>query len=121
MKYGYICPGCGPFDSEIPADNLGCRCGRIAKRNFQVSFDIRSARVMGGWDPVVGDYVANKNEWLSKLHEGQDRESEKLNMDVVLKTCDSRDNEGLAELHGWKDREADLENTHRVQHNRANA
>ena len=97
--YGYECPSCGPVTVDFPVPSVQCRCGRIAKRQWQVSFDRSSTKPYGHRDPVVGAYVSSKGEFDSLLSQGVDREAEKLQMDVKVATCDARDTDALAELH----------------------
>jgi hypothetical protein len=109
VQYAYECPACGPIESGVPGDEVQCRCGRRAARRFHVAINRSSLRQSGRWDPVVGEYVANDREFRDLLKKGVERESENLNMDVKIETCDARDTDALADLHGWKDRAADLE------------
>ncbi len=48
----------------------------------------------------MGRYVANEREFKSALAQGQERQAEKLGMDVKLETVDARDHDALAHLHG---------------------
>jgi hypothetical protein len=96
----YVCPRCGPFETEHAADALQCRCGRTAKRRWAVTFDRTSTKVNGRWDPVVGQYVSNEREFQDALSVARELQCDKLGMDVKLETLDARDQEGLAELHG---------------------
>ena len=98
--YLYVCPSCGPFESQLNADALQCRCGHSAKRRWAVHFDRTSTKVNGRWDPVVGQYVANEREFQSALSASRELQSEKLGMDVKLETVDARDTSALAEMHG---------------------
>lgn len=99
--YLYVCPSCGPYESQLAADALQCRCGHTAKRRFAVQFNRSSLGQQGRWDPVVGRYVANDREFRSALAEGVDRQSEKLNMDAKVVTVDARDRDALDSLHGY--------------------
>ena len=100
--FGYHCRSCGDFDlRDIAADKVHCRCGREAKRKYQVSVIASSLKHSGRWDPVVGQYVENDGQFRSLLHRGQDAQAEKLGMDVKLAEVDARDGEALAELHGY--------------------
>ena len=99
--FAYHCPSCGDFDLDgIAQDTISCRCGRTAKRKYQVTINGSSLKSQARWDPQVGAYVENDRQFRSLLRQGQERESEKLGMDVKLTTVDARDQEGLAELHG---------------------
>ncbi len=99
-NYLYVCPACGPFESQLSGDVLQCRCGKAARRRFAVQFNRSSLGQSGRWDPVVGRYVANDREFRSALAEGVERQSEKLSMDCKVETVDARDHDALASLHG---------------------
>jgi hypothetical protein len=100
--FAYHCPRCGDFDLDgIAEDTVACRCGRTAKRKYQVGVIASSLKAQDRWDPVVGAYVENDGQFRSLLAKGQDEQAEKLNMDVKLATVDARDKEGISELHGW--------------------
>jgi hypothetical protein len=115
--YLYVCSHCGPFETQLAADALGCRCGRTAKRRWAVHFDRTSTKVNGRWDPVVGQYVANEREFQDALSAAKELQADKLNMDVALETVDARDTSALDELHGRSaaERESDLEAVHKAQ------
>ena len=106
--YAYFCTGsCGEISSPVRADRITCDyCAMPAKRRFRVNVDRTSLKPTGGWNPVVGRYVANEAEF----------ESKRLGMDVKLETVDARDNEGVAELHGYTptQRSEDMEPTRRA-------
>jgi hypothetical protein len=110
--FGYHCRSCGDFDvADIAQDTIDCRCGRVAKRKFQIGVIGSSLKTSDRWDPVVGQYVKNDGHFRSLLAQGQEAQSEKLGMDVKLATYDARDQEAAAELHGHSldQRHADLE------------
>ena len=110
--FSYHCRHCGDFDVDgVAEDSISCRCGRTAKRKYQIGVIASSLKHSGRWDPVVGAYVENDGQFRSLLHKGQDEQAEKLNMDVKLATIDARDSEGISELHGWDhdQRQADIE------------
>lgn len=118
MVYCYVCSNCGPFDSEQPGDRHICpKCQASAKRNFQVSINRSSLKTQSRWDPVVGAYVENDRQFRTLLRQGQEAQSQKLNMDVKLETVDARDTSALAELHGYSesDRESDLQGTRKAE------
>jgi hypothetical protein len=124
MKYSYRCRRCGELEVEdIAQDTVQCRCGQTAKRNWSIRVDRSSLRSYARWDPVVGKYVETPGQFKSALAEQVEHQSEILNMDANVATCDSRDSEALAELHGWgsDERAFDLEATKRAEFNRANA
>ena len=101
MQYAYRCPACGPLDFDQPLDAISCRCGRSAKRIRRFAIGTAQARKdQGGWNPVVGQYVANDAEFRSVLAAQVERESESMGMTCKVALVDSRDKEGLAELHG---------------------
>lgn len=107
--FSYHCRHCGDFDVDgIAEDQIVCRCGRLAKRKYQLNVIGSTLKTQDRWDPVVGAYVENDGQFKSLLHKGQEEQAEKLGMDVKLATVDARDKEGLAELHGWE-RDSDLE------------
>ena len=116
--YAYFCTGsCGEISSPVRADRITCDyCAMPAKRRVRVNVDRTSLKPTGGWNPVVGRYVANEAEFYSALAEGTERESKRLGMDVKLETVDARDNEGVAELHGYTptQRSEDMEPTRRA-------
>ena len=97
--------------ADIAQDTIDCRCGREARRKFQIGVIGSSLKQSDRWDPVVGEYVRNDREFKSLLAKGQEAQSEKLGMDVKLATYDARDHEAAAELHGHSvdQRAADLE------------
>ena len=99
-SYLYVCPRCGPYESQLSADALQCRCGKTAKRRWHVAVNKTSMRQEGRWDPVVGQYVENQRHFKSALEAARDLESERLNMEVKLEQVDPRDHSALAELHG---------------------
>ena len=115
--YLYVCPKCGPFESQLSADALQCRCGHTAKRRWAVHFDRSSTQQSGRWDPVVGQYVANEREFQNALAASREVQSEKLKMDVKLETVDARDTSALDELHGRSssEREADMDGVKKAQ------
>jgi len=99
--FSYHCPSCGDFDIDgIAQDTIACRCGRTAKRKYQIAVQKSSLGNSARWDPVVGAYVENDAQFRSLLHKGRDEESERLNKDVKLVEVDARDQEAMAELHG---------------------
>lgn len=100
MRYHYLCPACGEFESPISGDLAQCRCGSPARRLRSFAVNRSSLRSESRWDPVVGQYVANNREFEYALRKGQEAESEKLNMEVKLATVDARDHDALASLHG---------------------
>lgn len=101
MRYLYRCPTHGDFEDTIPGDAAACHvCGDVSRRVFAVSVNRSGAGNSARWDPVVGDYVANHREFEYKLRQGQERESEKLGMEVKLEMVDAADHSALAELHG---------------------
>jgi hypothetical protein len=115
--YLYVCPKCGPYESQLACDALQCRCGHVAKRRWAVHFDRSSTKVNGRWDPVVGQYVANEKEFQSALAASRELQSEKLGMEVKLETVDARDTSALNELRGMSssDREADMESVNKAE------
>jgi hypothetical protein len=119
--YLYVCPKCGPYESQLAADALQCRCGKVSKRRWAVHFDRTSTKVNGRWDPVVGQYVSNEREFQDALSAAREAQSEKLNMDVKLETVDARDTSALDELHGRTEaeREADLEPVRKAEFEKA--
>jgi hypothetical protein len=116
-SYLYVCPACGPYESQLSADALQCRCGRTAKRRWHVNFDRTSAKVNGRWDPVVGQYVRNEREFQDALSAARELQSETLGMESQLVSVDARDTSALDELHGRTSaqREEDLEGTRKAQ------
>jgi hypothetical protein len=99
--FAYKCPRCGPFDLDgIAEESVQCRCGRTAKRSYQIQVLKSSLKPYGHWDPVVGAYVENEGQFKSLLAQGVEEQSIKNNMDYKVATVDARDTEGLAELHG---------------------
>jgi hypothetical protein len=116
--FAYRCQQCGVLERDHPGDTTHCRCGRKAKRIWDVQVKASSFGDTARWDPVVGEYVRNDNEFRAALERGAERESKELNTEVVWKPVDSRDIEGVAELHGgpvdhWH---AEAENTKRQVH-----
>ena len=110
--FGYHCPSCGDFDLDgIAEETVSCRCGRTAKRKYQLNVIGSTLKSTARWDPVVGAYVENDGQFRSLLAKGQDAQAEKLGMDVNLVSVDARDKEALSELHGTShdDRLADTE------------
>lgn len=126
MIYSYVCPVHGIIDAEVPADTFVCLtdgCRQQAKRLRSFNVDKISLKSHARWDPIVGAYVRNEGEFRSLLAAGQERESNELNMDVVLTQVDARDHEALAELHGHSvaERESVAEGTARAHHDEAMA
>ena len=119
--FSYSCPQCGLVDFPEPHDQIACRCGRAAKRRYQVQINRSSLKSEARWDPVVGAHVSSDREFRSLLAQGQDAQSERLGMDVKLATCDARDREALGELHGYSadQRTADLEGTRKAEWERS--
>ena len=115
--YLYVCPKCGPYESQLACDALQCRCGHTAKRRWHVNIDRSSLRQSARWDPVVGQYVNNEREFQDALAASRELQSEKLNMDVKLETVDARDTSALDELHGRSssEREADMEGVRKAE------
>ena len=100
MKVEYICPACGPFESDVRADTLQCRCGQTAKRVFAIAINRTSLKSEARWDPVVGEYVENNRQFDYLLAQGAAVQEEKLGMEVVLQKVDSRAGAELDSLHG---------------------
>jgi hypothetical protein len=117
VTYTYRCRAGEEITAPFPVDVITClEHGLPAKRVR--SFGVNKGpqrRDVARWDPIVGRYVSNHAEFLSALHEGQDRESAELSMDVKLVPVDAADTQALNELHGMTqaDRDADLEPTRR--------
>jgi hypothetical protein len=123
VHYDYRCPECGLVSSTVAADTVQCRCGSQARRLRGFAVNRSSLRSEARWDPVVGEYVRNNREFDYLLRQGQEAESEKLNMEVKLQTVDARDSDGLASLHGHsaERREHDLDGERKVKFDQANA
>jgi hypothetical protein len=100
VRYLFECPSCGEFESPISGDTIQCRCGSPSRRVWSVTFDRRSAKNQGHWNPQVGRYVANERQFQDALREGQARQEAEMNMECKLIQVDSRDDAGLAETHG---------------------
>ena len=117
----YVCTRCGAWESELSADALQCRCGRVAKRRWQVAFDRTSTKVNGRWDPVIGQYVANEREFQDALSVARELQSDKLGMEARLESVDARDTSALDELHGRTaaQREEDLEPVKKAEFERS--
>ena len=120
-EFEYRCREHGRFTNRISAAHSQCpACGKVCGRFYGSVQVMTSGPSSGfeGWNPVVGEYVANRREFNNLLAQGQDRESRRLGMDVKLAQVDARDTEALNELHGMSDsdRAADLEGTHRAEH-----
>ena len=109
MRSEYLCPKDGPFESTLGSEVAVCRCGRRAKRVWNVAINRTSLKSEARWDPVVGEYVRSNREFDYKLAQGVEAQCEKLNMDVVVEKFDPRDRDGIEAAHGWKDTAADLE------------
>jgi hypothetical protein len=120
-EYAYQCPACGPLTHDLPLPAVGCRCGRKAKRRYQVSINKSSLRQQGRWDPQVGAYVASTREFRDRLSAAEETQAQRLNMDVHSEVVDARDSAALAELHGHsvEQREADLEGTRKAERAKA--
>lgn len=121
MKYAYRCPRDGVIEHEAALDNIQCRCGQQAKRVWSVSFDRQSTKSSDRWDPQVGAYVRNEREFQELLRQGQDKQSQELNMECKLTTVDARDLEARGELHGTGVDHilAETERTQKVHHDEA--
>lgn len=102
MNYAYRCRTGHEIVSHHALDQVEClEHGTIAKRIRRFAIGTAQARKdQGGWNPVVGQYVANDAEFRSVLASQVERESESMNMECKVALVDSRDKEGLAELHG---------------------
>jgi hypothetical protein len=123
MRYDYRCPQCGIFESQVAADMAQCRCGAQGRRLRGFALNRSSLRSEARWDPVVGQYVRSNREFDYLLRQGQEAESEKLNMEVKLQSVDARDSDALASLHGHSTerREHDLDSERKVKFDQANA
>jgi hypothetical protein len=122
VEYEFKCPrGHGRFTTRFHAPTFPCPvCGEQGKRVYasvQIGA-VQSSSGYEGWNPVVGQYVANKREFDVRLNEAREREFAKTGMEPKWVEVDSRDTGALNELHGMTqaDRDADLEGTRRNLH-----
>jgi len=118
VKVEYICPACGPFESDVRQDTLQCRCGKTAKRVYSVAINRTSLKSEARWDPVVGAYVENNRQFDYLLAQGAAVQEEKLGMESNLVKVDSRDTDALDSLHGYdpNERQHLKEQTEKVKH-----
>ena len=126
MKYAYACADHGIIEVDVPADSFVCMedgCGATAKRVRSFSVNASSLKSQDRWDPVVGAYVRNENEFRSLLAAQAEREERDMGVECKLVTVDARDSEGLAELHGVSPdvRAEDLEPTKKAEWEKARA
>jgi len=120
-EFEFRCKVHGRFTNHSRGPEGMCpQCGAISPRRWD-SVQIRTTVSGGGyegWNPVVGQYVANRREFDNVLAQGIDRESRRLGMDVKVEQVDARDTDALNDLHGMSssDREADLDPQRKALH-----
>lgn len=108
MRYGYLCPMCGPFTQTVRSDEALCRCGQIARRDWRFHLDYSFEPY---YAPSFGTVVKSRTHAKDLAKIASEEATRRLGFDHDYTVVDTHDDEAVG--IDTEAKNAEMENTRR--------
>lgn len=108
MRYGYLCPDCGPIQRSQPRDWVRCECGWQAKRDWRFHLDYSFEPY---YAPSFGTVVKSRTHAKDLAKIASEEATRRLGFDHDYTVVDTHDDEAVG--IDTEAKKAEMENTRR--------